>query len=120
MTHGRQNAVSGYQVNLNGAGATADVVSRSVARDDSSQTFNARITGIVIADDTIKTPQGVTIGMDIDEALKLMDEIEEEELTVEENRGVYSFQYGPVLLMIKADSNGEITAIQYTAVNEED
>ena len=45
MTHGRQNAVSGYQVNLNGAGATADVVSRSVARDDSSQTFNARITG---------------------------------------------------------------------------
>ena len=45
MTHGSQNAVSGYQVNLNGAGATADVVSRSVARDRSSQTFNARITG---------------------------------------------------------------------------
>lgn len=78
------------------------------------------ITGIVIADDTIKTPQGVTIGMDINDALKLMDEIEEEELTVEENRGVYSFQYGPVLLMIKADSNGEITAIQYTAVTEDD
>ncbi len=45
MTHGSQNAVSSYQVNLNGAGATADVVSRSVARDDSTQTFNARITG---------------------------------------------------------------------------
>ncbi|MBR0209003.1 MAG: SufD family Fe-S cluster assembly protein [Oscillospiraceae bacterium] len=45
MTHGSQNAVSTYQVNLNGAGATADVVSRSVARNDSSQTFNARITG---------------------------------------------------------------------------
>ena len=45
MTHGTQNAVSGYQVNLNGEGASADVVSRSVARDDSSQTFNARITG---------------------------------------------------------------------------
>ena len=45
MTHGTQNAVSGYQVNLNGENATADVVSRSVARDDSSQTFNARITG---------------------------------------------------------------------------
>ncbi len=45
MTHGIQNAVSGYQVNLNGDGATADVVSRSVARDDSSQTFHARITG---------------------------------------------------------------------------
>ena len=45
MTHGSQTAVSGYQINLNGANATADVVSRSVARDDSSQTFNARITG---------------------------------------------------------------------------
>ena len=45
MTHGGQNAVSTYQVDLNGAGATADVVSRSVARDDSTQTFNARITG---------------------------------------------------------------------------
>ena len=45
MTHGSQKAVSTYQVNLNGAGATADVVSRSVARDDSTQTFNARITG---------------------------------------------------------------------------
>ena len=45
MTHGSQNAVSSYQVNLNGAGATADVVSRSVARDDSTQTFDARITG---------------------------------------------------------------------------
>ena len=45
MTHGSQNAVSTYRVNLNGAGATADVVSRSMARDESSQTFNARITG---------------------------------------------------------------------------
>ncbi len=45
MTHGSQNAVSTYQVNLNGANATADVVSRSVARDESTQTFNARITG---------------------------------------------------------------------------
>ena len=45
MTHGCQNAVSDYRVSLNGAGATADVVSRSVARDDSCQTFNARITG---------------------------------------------------------------------------
>ena len=45
MTHGSQTAVSGYQVSLNGADSTADVVSRSVARDNSSQTFNARITG---------------------------------------------------------------------------
>ncbi len=45
MTHGRQKAVSGYQVDLNGEGATADVVSRSVARDDSCQILNLRITG---------------------------------------------------------------------------
>ena len=45
MTHGSQDAESSYQVSLNGTGATADIVSRSVAREDSSQTFNARITG---------------------------------------------------------------------------
>ena len=43
MTHGSQTAVSGYKVSLNGEGSTADVVSRSVARDTSSQTFNACI-----------------------------------------------------------------------------
>ena len=45
MTHGSQNAVSHYQVDLDGEGSTADVVSRSVARDSSRQTFNVRITG---------------------------------------------------------------------------
>ena len=45
MTHGRQSALSGYEVTLNGAGASADVVSRSVARDDSYQKFDALITG---------------------------------------------------------------------------
>ena len=45
MTHGNQNAVSSYIVYLNGEGATADVVSRSVARDDSYQKFDARLVG---------------------------------------------------------------------------
>lgn len=45
MTHGNQTAVSGYKVSLNGKGSNADVVSRSVARDNSSQTFNACIAG---------------------------------------------------------------------------
>ena len=45
MTHGCQSAVSTYKVELNGAGANADVVSRSVARDDSFQKFDACITG---------------------------------------------------------------------------
>ena len=45
MTHGEQNAVSTYVINLNGDGASADVVSRSVARDNSFQKFDAKIVG---------------------------------------------------------------------------
>ena len=45
MTHGEQNAVSTYVVNLNGDGSSADVVSRSVARDTSFQKFDAKIVG---------------------------------------------------------------------------
>jgi len=45
MTHGEQNAVSGYKVTLAEAGANADVVSRSVARDRSRQKFDACIVG---------------------------------------------------------------------------
>lgn len=45
MTHGDQYAVSTYTVNLNGEGASTDVVSRSVARDNSFQKFDSRIVG---------------------------------------------------------------------------
>ncbi len=45
MTHGSQSAVSGYKVTLDGEGANADVVSRSVARDTSFQKFDACIVG---------------------------------------------------------------------------
>lgn len=45
MTHGRQNAVSGYKVTIKEAGGSADVVSRSVARDTSYQKFDACIIG---------------------------------------------------------------------------
>jgi Fe-S cluster assembly scaffold protein SufB len=45
MTHGVQNAVSTYKVSLLEEGATADVVSRSVARDSSTQKFDACIAG---------------------------------------------------------------------------
>ena len=44
MTHGSQTADSIYKINLNGPNANADVVSRSVARDDSRQKFDACIT----------------------------------------------------------------------------
>lgn len=45
MTHGAQTAVSNYEVVLNGKDASADVVSRSVARDTSYQKFDSRIVG---------------------------------------------------------------------------
>ncbi len=45
MTHEQQRAISVYSVELNGAGSSADVVSRSVARDDSYQKFDAKILG---------------------------------------------------------------------------
>ena len=45
MTHGEQNAISTYDVYLNGEGASADVVSRSVARDRSYQKFDAKLRG---------------------------------------------------------------------------
>ena len=45
MTHGDQRAISTYTVHLNGEGASADVVSRSVARDHSYQKFDAKLVG---------------------------------------------------------------------------
>lgn len=45
MTHGVQQAFSIYKVELNGDGSSADVVSRSVARDDSYQKLDACIVG---------------------------------------------------------------------------
>ena len=45
MTHGDQRAASTYEVRLNGEGASADVVSRSVARDSSYQKFDAKLLG---------------------------------------------------------------------------
>lgn len=45
MTHGNQIAESIYETALNGEGASADVVSRSVAKDSSYQKFDSKITG---------------------------------------------------------------------------
>ena len=45
MTHGDQSAVSKYEVALNGEGSSADVISRSVARDHSEQIFEAAVIG---------------------------------------------------------------------------
>lgn len=45
MTHGTQSAISVYKVSLNEDGSSADVVSRSVARDNSYQKLDACIIG---------------------------------------------------------------------------
>lgn len=45
MTHGAQTSESVYRVELNGDGSSADVVSRSVARDTSYQKLDACIIG---------------------------------------------------------------------------
>ncbi len=45
LTHGKQEAYSDYVVRLQGAGANADVVSRSVAQDESYQKFDSKIVG---------------------------------------------------------------------------
>lgn len=45
MTHGNQNASSIYVVSLNGDNASADIVSRSVAKGQSYQLFDAKIVG---------------------------------------------------------------------------
>ncbi|MBO6155351.1 MAG: SufD family Fe-S cluster assembly protein [Lachnospiraceae bacterium] len=45
MTHGSQTATSDYKVVLNGENSSADVVSRSVAKDDSEQIFEVSIEG---------------------------------------------------------------------------
>lgn len=45
MTHGVQTATSVYTVELNGEGSSTDVISRSVAKDNSEQIFEASIIG---------------------------------------------------------------------------
>ena len=45
MTHGRQHAETVFNVDLNGDGSSTNVISRSVAKDNSTQTFLSKING---------------------------------------------------------------------------
>ena len=45
MTHGSQTAETAFHVDLNGEGSSANIISRSVARDDSRQLFLSKING---------------------------------------------------------------------------
>lgn len=45
MTHGKQTAISKFTVDLNGEGSSANVISRSVAKGESEQTFISHLNG---------------------------------------------------------------------------
>lgn len=45
MTHGKQTAVSNMEVRMNGDGSSAQIISRSVAKGDSRQTFHPNAVG---------------------------------------------------------------------------
>ncbi len=45
MTHGTQTAETCFQVDLDGEGSSANIISRSVARDESNQIFLSKING---------------------------------------------------------------------------
>ena len=45
MTHGRQHAETVFNVDLNGEGSSTNVISRSVAKDNSTQTLLSKING---------------------------------------------------------------------------
>lgn len=45
MTHGKQHAETDFTVDMAGAGSSVDLISRSVAREHSSQLFKSRIVG---------------------------------------------------------------------------
>lgn len=45
MTHGEQYAETSFDVDLNGTGSSAKLISRSVARDNSRQLFRSKING---------------------------------------------------------------------------
>lgn len=45
MTHGRQTAETCFEVDMNGENSSANVISRSVAKDSSKQTFLSKING---------------------------------------------------------------------------
>ncbi len=68
-----------------------------------------RVTGITIADDTVSNPQGVKIGMKIDEALALMDGIE-----YTQSGDTYKFTVGSTLFRLQADTDGTVKAAEYS------
>lgn len=68
-----------------------------------------RITGVTLSDDTVSTPQGVRIGMNVEEAIGLMGDI-----GYSLNGDVYSFEMGPCAFLLRVDAENSITAVEYS------
>lgn len=68
-----------------------------------------RVTGITVADDTVQTPQGVKIGMSIDDALALMEGME-----YAQAGDTYKFTVGSTLLRLQVGEDNTIVAIEYS------
>ncbi len=68
-----------------------------------------RVTGITLADDTVSTPQGVRIGMELDEALALLQGLE-----YTQTGDTYKFTVGSTLFRLQADSDGTVKAAEYS------
>ena len=81
-----------------------------------------RITGITLADDTDSNPQGVKIGMDMDEALSLMGAPDyPDSVKVTQSGGVYKLVSGSTMLRLKAGDDGTLAAAEYcVAANQTD
>ena len=65
------------------------------------------ITGIRVSDDTVKTPQGIYIGMPVDEALALLD------CEYEQSGEVYRVSEGSTVLLLNVGDDGTLSAIEY-------
>lgn len=68
-----------------------------------------RVTGITVVDDTVSTPQGVKIGMKIEDALSLMDGFE-----YTQSGEVYKFTVGSTLLRLQSGDDGTVVAAEYS------
>ena len=66
-----------------------------------------RITGITVADDTVQTPQGVRIGMKLEDAQKLMGD------EFKQVGDVYKYTEGSTVLKLAVGEDGTLTAIEY-------
>lgn len=67
-----------------------------------------RITGITVADDTVQTPQGLKIGMKLEDALALMN------ADYTQAGDIYKFVSGSAMLRLRVGDDGTLAAIEYS------